>query len=193
MARDRTSSLSWVHIAYGAYAAASFAMFTAPSDAAGRSAAPDASCFTEIARGRGTDLVCSYPAWLADKERDELRRLTRDVLQDARCVVSVRITRALITSALIEANHTFEAPPQPVACEITTNGKPFQINATFAPRVVIKDGVAIDASPGLANVSGVNSYVAWPVVEYINRSATVRTEMIKMINTYLSMRVARHG
>ncbi len=87
----------------------------------------------------------------------------------------------------------FAAPPQPVRCELETSDKPITIEATFAPRVVIKDGVAVDATPGLANVTGVNSYLAWPVVEYVNRSATVRDEMLKMINAYLSMRVARRN
>lgn len=156
-------------------------------------AAPSATgrdCFTELARGRGADIVCEYPAWLTDQERDDLRRLTRELLQDARCTVSIKITRALVTRALTAANITFEAPPQPVACEITTSQQLVPIAATFAPRVVIKDGVAIDATPGMANVTGVNGYLAWPVVAYVNRSATVKTEMLKMINAYLALRVA---
>ncbi len=149
------------------------------------------NCFWELARGQGSELVCQYPAWLADKERDELRRLTRDMLQDAHCTVSIQIDRALVTHTLTEANYTFEAPPQPVTCDIATKESSIPINATFAPRVVIKGGVATDATPGMANVTGVNSYLAWPVVEYVNRSATIRAEMLKMINAYLAMRVAR--
>lgn len=151
------------------------------------------NCFWELARGQGADLVCDYPAWLADKERAELRRITRDTLQDAHCTVSIRIARHLVARALTEADHTFQAPPQPVTCAITTREKPIEIQATFAPRVVIKDGIAIDASPGLAGVTGVNGYLAWPVVEYVNRSATVKGEMLNMINSYLSLRVARQG
>ena len=151
------------------------------------------NCFWELARGTGTELACDYPAWLADQERADLRRITRDMLRDARCNVSIRIERSIVARALKQADYVFAAPPQPVRCELETSDKPITIEATFAPRVVIKDGVAVDATPGLANVTGVNSYLAWPVVEYVNRSATVRNEMLKMINTYLSMRVARRN
>ena len=146
------------------------------------------NCFWELARGQGADLICQYPAWLADKERDEMRRLTRDTLKDARCTVSIKIARSLLKRALTETNMTFEAPPQSVACEVTTGETAIPVEATFSPRVVIKGGVAITATPGLANVTGVNDYLAWPVVEYVNRSATVRTEMLKMINAYLNLR-----
>jgi hypothetical protein len=164
-----------------------------PIEAAGPAKTVTRNCFQELASGRGPEFVCQHPAWLADKERDDLRRLTRDMLQDARCVVSIKIARSLVTRALSESDHTFEAPPQPVACEIATSDRPIPITATFAPRVVIKDGVAVDATPGMANVTGVNSYLAWPVVEYVNRSATVKSEMLKMINAYLGMRVAGRG
>jgi hypothetical protein len=151
------------------------------------------NCFWELARGQGSELVCAYPAGLAEQERSEQRRLTRERLQDARCTVSIRIARAVVARALNEPDHVFQAPPQPVVCEITTRTKPFTIEATFAPRVVIKDGIAVDATPGLADVTGVNGYLAWPVVQYINRSATVRGGMLEMINSYLALRLARHG
>jgi hypothetical protein len=170
-------------------------MLAGPTSLIAEAASPpkvtSGNCFQELARGRGTDLVCQYPAWLSDKERDDLRRLTRELLQDARCTVSITIARSQVMQALTQPDHTFEAPPQPVVCELTTSDQPIPISATFAPRVVIKDGVAVDATPGMANVTGVNSYLAWPVVEYVNRSATVKGEMLKMINAYLSLKVAR--
>jgi hypothetical protein len=170
---------------------AALSVGAAPGDAAGRGKKPEvANCFWELARGRGSELVCVHPVWLADNERADLRRLTREWLQDARCTVQIRIARHLVMHALADPNYTFAAPPQPVACEISTRDKPVLIDATFAPRVVIKGGVAVDATPGLADVTGVNGYLAWPVVEYVNRSATVKGEMLKMINAYLSMRIA---
>ncbi len=90
------------------------------------------NCLWELARGRGSELKCDYPAWLAEKERGELRRLTRERLQDARCTVSIAIDRALVSRAMNEADFVFEAPPQPVACEIATRDKPFQIEARLS-------------------------------------------------------------
>ena len=117
--------------------------------------------------------------WLADKERAEMRRLTREMLQDAHCTVSIRIARSPLARALTEANYTFEAPAQPVECDLTTKDNTITISATFAPRVIIKDAVAADATPGMADVVGVYSYLAWPVVEYVNRSTTVRTALFR--------------
>lgn len=151
------------------------------------------NCFWQLAQARGRDLVCDYPTWLADKEREDLRRLTREMLQDARCTVSIKIARALVVEALTAPDLVFEAPPQPVVCEIVTKESVVPIKATFAPRVVIKDGVAVDATPGMANVTGVNGYLAWPVIEYVNRSETVKIEMLSLINAYLMMRVSGRG
>ena len=48
-----------------------------------------------------------------------------------------------------------------------------------------KDGKAIEATPGLADVKGVNNYLAWPVVQYVNYAPGIRKEMLRMINAYL--------
>jgi hypothetical protein len=121
---------------------------------------------------------------LTETERADIRRLSRGLLQDARCSVKVRVARALVATALTQPDVTFEAPPQPVTCDITTKNGGFPIAATFAPRVVFKGGVAVEGTPGLANVTGVNRYFAWPVVQYVNRSAGIRTSMLEMINLY---------
>ncbi len=111
-----------------------------------------------------------------------MRRLTRERLQNASCRVTVRISRDLVQPALTEANHMFNAPPQPVVCTIQTRDSTFDVTGTFAPNVTFKDGVAVSASPGLANVKGVNTYLAWPVVQYVNYSPGIRREMIAIIN-----------
>lgn len=130
------------------------------------------------------EISCEYTALLTDQERADMRRLTRDRLQHAVCHVTVRVDRALVQPALTEANHIFNAPPQPVTCKITTRDSTFDITGTFAPQVTFKDGVAISASPGLANIEGVNRYLAWPVVQYVNYSPGIRRDMIAMINAY---------
>ena len=113
-----------------------------------------------------------------------MRRLTRERLKDASCRVTVRVSRDLVQPALTEPNHVFNAPPQPVVCTITTRDSTFDVTGTFAPHVTFKDGIAVTATPGLANVKGVNSYLAWPVVQYVNYSPGIRREMISIINVY---------
>ncbi len=113
-----------------------------------------------------------------------MQRLTRGLLQDASCLVKVKIARALVEPALTQADHVFEATPQPVDCEIKTKEGGFPITATFAPKVMFKGGTATEGTPGLANVTGVNKYLAWPVVQYVNSAPGIRKSMLEIINRY---------
>ncbi|MEQ1716922.1 MAG: hypothetical protein ABL907_13190 [Hyphomicrobium sp.] len=140
------------------------------------------ACIAAVANGKDTEIICDYRAFLTDAERADMRRLSRGLLQDAACRVTVRIARKQVEEALSRPDHVFEAPPQPVRCDITTKDGSFPINATFAPRVVFKGGLAVEATPGLANVTGINRYLAWPIVQYVNRSPGVRRDMIQIIN-----------
>lgn len=141
-------------------------------------------CFRELRLGTSTNLACAHPVRLTEKERADLRRVTRELLLDARCTVAVTIARQLVTDALTQREHVFQAPPQPVVCEIETKDGMLAIRGTFAPRVVFKNDEAVEGSPGLANVTGVNAYLAWPVVEYVNRAPGIRHELLRMINAY---------
>jgi len=146
---------------------------------------PERDCLRQLAERRGPEIACEHPAWLTVEERADLRRLTRERLQDAGCLVKVRITRQLVDDALASPDSTFEAPPQPVTCEIKTRDGAMTITGSFAPRVVFKAGRAVEATPGLANVEGVNAYLAWPVVQYVNRAPGIQAQMIEMINAWL--------
>lgn len=143
------------------------------------------SCLKAVSHQQGDEILCDYMALLTDEERDDMRRLSRGLLQDASCLVTIRIARALVEPALTAQDHVFQSPPQPVKCDIKTkNGGGFPITATFAPVVTFKAGLAVAGTPGLANVEGINSYLAWPVVVYVNRSARIRNAMLEIINIY---------
>ncbi len=168
-----------------ALAALAATVWAAPALAAGANmdqhlAKPE--CFDALRQSGGTRLSCEHHAWMTDDERADVVKLTRGYLQDARCTVTVDIERRLVDEALAASDRVFEAPPQPVLCELQTSGGPMKIGGTFSPRVVFKDGFAIDATPGLANITGVNSYLAWPVVAYINGAKNIKSEMAAMIN-----------
>jgi hypothetical protein len=160
---------------------------TSPAAAASKTRAipqEPLSCFAALGRSGDPHINCTHQTWMTPQEQADVRRLTRDYVLDAKCKVQVSIPRSDVEAALAASDRVFAAPPQPVICEIITSGGPMPIAATFAPNVVFKDGFAVSATPGLANVTGVNSYLAWPVVEYVNRSATIGDEMVRMINAY---------
>lgn len=141
-------------------------------------------CFWQLEHGRTNEIDCLYPAELSERERADLRKLTRDMLQDARCVVAIRIEREALTPVIAAEAHVFEAPPQPVRCEIFTKDGPKTITGSFTPRVEIRDGRAVDATPGLGNIEGVPNYLAWPVVQYVNRSGAIRANVLEFVNAY---------
>ena len=159
-----------------------------PAMAAGAS---DRDCFHQLEKGRGPELVCEFPTRLTDDERRDLRSVSRELIQDATCVVSIRIDRRLVEEALAAEDMVFETPPQPVRCEITTRESKVPITAVFAPRVVITGGEAIEASPGLAQVAGVSSVLAWPVVQYVNRAGNIQDGMLAVINAYRTLSSSR--
>ncbi len=155
-----------------------------PAVAAG---ANDRDCFHQLEKGRGPELVCEFPTKLTDDERRDLRSVSRDLVQDAICVVSIRIDRRLVEEALAADDIVFEAPPQAVRCEITTRESMVPVTASFAPRVVITGGEAVEASPGLGQVAGVSSVLAWPVVQYVNRAGNIQDGMLAVINAYRTL------
>lgn len=141
-------------------------------------------CFEELERGTSTEFTCTYPVALAEQERVDLKRITREYLQDVNCAVTVKIDRGIVERAVGDNNYDFQAPPQPVTCDVKTKSSNVHITATFAPKVKFKDGQAIEGTPGLDNIAGVTRILSWPVKQYVNRAPHVRETMLKIINAY---------
>lgn len=157
----------------------------APAAAASPKNVPEKQqCLWQLIEGTDPLIDCIHPAWLTTEEQADVRRLTRDHLRNASCAVSVKISRAEIERALAAAEHVFQSPPQPVTCDLETSRGKVTITGTFSPRVVFKGGVAVEATPGLADIKGVNTYLAWPVVHYVNYAERISKTMLLMINAY---------
>ncbi|MEQ1647600.1 MAG: hypothetical protein ABL898_03350 [Hyphomicrobiaceae bacterium] len=153
------------------------------------SAADPRDCFEDLQRGTSPEIVCNFPVVPSEKERAELEKQTKGYVKNANCTVAIRIDRALIMSVLANPDHVFQAPPQPVQCNVTTQLRKdvatTPIKGTFAPRVVFKGGEAVEASPGMANVEGVSRVLSWPVVTYVNNGGMVRKGMLQVVNAWV--------
>jgi hypothetical protein len=143
-----------------------------------------ADCFELFTKGKGPEIACNFPTRMTEKEREEARSITRGVLTDASCVVAIRIERQLIDQALSASDLVFTAPPQPVQCDLITAKSTIKITGTFAPRITFKDGQAVDATPGLADVKGVTRVISLPVELWVNKGGTIREGMVKVVNAY---------
>ena len=157
--------------------------------AAPAAAAKPSDCFDDLMRGRSAEIVCSFPLQPNAQERAELEKQSRGYVKSAECTVSIRIQRALITAAIENQEHVFQAPAQPVQCTVTALWdkavKVIPITATFAPKIIIKGGVATDANPGLADVTGVPRALSWPVEAWVNSGVGIKGNRLKVINAWL--------
>lgn len=154
----------------------------APTAPAGTSAA-DPDCFEEFLNGSGTDIVCTFPTRMSADEKAEVEKVTRGYLKDARCDVAIRMPRKLVADALAATgDHVFEAPAQKSHCEVVTSKASFPVDMTFAPKVVFKGGVAIEATPNLDNVTGVPKALWWPVAYWVNSSNMIEETTLKIVN-----------
>lgn len=155
-------------------------------------AAEPRDCFDELENGTSAEFVCTYPVALAEQERADLKRITREYLQDVTCSVKVRIDRGMVERAVQDVDYEFQSPPQPVTCDVKTSKSTVHITATFAPRVVFKGGQAIEGTPGLENITGVTRILSWPVKQYVNRAPHVRNTMVKIVNAYRKYWAEKH-
>lgn len=145
----------------------------------------EADCWQQFMESRSPEISCGFPAVMEKADREQVQKITRQLLKDAQCQITIKLERALLDAAVQAPDHTFVAPPQPVACEIDTSRGKLPVTFTFAPKIEIKAGKAVKATPGMANVTGVNSWLAWPVVVYINASGSIQDVMLRVVNAYL--------
>jgi hypothetical protein len=165
-------------------------------------AASMSDCFADLERGTTPEIMCEFPLQPSAAEKAEMEKQTSGYLKDASCVVSIRIARSAVWAAVETPDYLFVSPPQPVTCKITMPGKTgpgkigdtiIDVTGTFAPKVTIKDGQAIQATPGLGEVKGVSRVISWPAVAYINRAGFLRTGMLKVVNAWLGHMRATKG
>lgn len=154
-----------------------------PAATAPAASAPD-DCFEQLENGTGAEIACEVPLRLSAEEQGELEKGSRGYVKNVACRLSVRIVRAEVQAAIAARDIVYESAPQPVACTVTTHKSSFDITATFAPRFVVSDDVAVEATPGLANVKGVTRVLSWPVVQFVNRWPSIRNGLLQIVNAY---------
>lgn len=139
-------------------------------------------CFEDLEKGTRAEIVCYFPLKLSPIEQAELEKGSRGYIKNVDCTMTIKVARSLVEAAITASDHVFQSPEQPVSCTVTTHKSSFDITATFAPRVVFKGDVAVEASPGLANVKGVSRVISWPVVQFVNRWPSIRKGLMQVVD-----------
>ena len=142
-------------------------------------------CFWQLTKGNGDKIECDFPVRMTEAELKKVQEITRGVLKDAHCNMAVDIDRKLIQAAMDNADHVFEPPAQPVTCQIMTTKKDFSLNMHFKPRVIFKQGKAIEATPGMGATARTTRVISWPVRKWVNSSDEIEDAMVRIINAYL--------
>jgi len=145
----------------------------------------EADCWVQFMESNSKEIACAFPALMEEKDRASIAKLTRELFKDASCQITIKLERALIEDAVKTPDLLFVTPPQPVTCEVKTSRGDVPMAFTFTPKIEIKGGKAVKASPGMGNVTGVNSWLAWPVVAYVNSAGSIQDVMLRVVNAYL--------
>ncbi len=151
----------------------------------------EADCWVQFMESDSKEISCSFPALMEPEDRESIAKLTRQMFKDASCQITIKLERVLIDEAIKAPDLAFVAPAQPVACEVKTSRSDLQVAFTFSPKITIKGGKAVKATPGMGGVTGVNSWLAWPVVAYINSTGSIQDVMLRVVNAYLERKRER--
>jgi hypothetical protein len=137
----------------------------------------------------GLDLSCELSqTWYKEEIAEAVKkgRLTWP-FGDARCSVQVDIGRALLVKALTQPNYTLKIPPQPVMCEIGTEGSREEVKANMAPEIRFKDGKATSVSLGVQNIEGnaIVRNVVWAAWKIEANFGFFQDDFVKGVNKYI--------
>lgn len=158
-------------------------LLASPLSAAGEETPPSPDCFQAFLEEAGEEIRCVFPTRMSADERAEVAKVTRGLLKDASCEVQIKLPRKLVADALAATgDHVFEAPAQTSHCEVVTAKATFPVDMTFAPKVTFEDGVAVEATPNLDNVTGVPKALWWPVAYWVNSSSMIEEATLKIVN-----------
>lgn len=107
---------------------------------------------------------------------------------DARCSGSLDISRSLLAPAITEASFTLKVPPQPVRCEVDTEGGRHELKANMAPEIDFKDGKATTVSLGIQDIEGnaVVRNVVWAAWKFESTFGFFHEDFVKGVNDYIA-------
>ena len=106
---------------------------------------------------------------------------------DARCVVHLHITRALLVTALTAKAYKLWVPPHTAECVVEQSGQMKTIKATLAPKIEFKNGrvekiwINLQGMEGTSSITGLLSAGA----TLVDSTGLFHSQMIKEANKYI--------
>jgi hypothetical protein len=106
---------------------------------------------------------------------------------DARCLVHLQITRALLITALTAKAYKLWVPPHTAECVVEQSGQMKTIKATLAPKIEFKNGrvekiwINLQGMEGTSSITGLLSAGA----TLVDSTGLFHSQMIKEANKYI--------
>lgn len=107
---------------------------------------------------------------------------------DARCSVTLQITRASIVSAITSRKtHKFWVPPHTANCVVEEGGQLKSLKATLEPKIEFKNGQAEKIWINLRHVEGAASIKDWVslAASLTDKTGIFHRQMLKSVNRYI--------
>lgn len=114
---------------------------------------------------------------------------------DARCSITLRITRASIVAAITSRKtHKFWVPPHTANCVVEEGGQLKSLKATLEPKIEFKGGQAEKIWINLRHVEGAASIKDWIslAASLTDKTGIFHRQMLKSVNRYIYRDCPRH-
>jgi hypothetical protein len=145
----------------------------------------------------GDDFKCRLSkTWAQSTIKGGETKTVRWGFGDARCSVSLKLSRADVVDALTKPEHTIELPLHAVKCEIVRENEVKSVSALLAPKLQFKDGKAKKVWINLDKIDGPADIKAtvWTAANLEDSLGIFHKGMIKSINKFMHKQCAeRYG
>ena len=137
----------------------------------------------------GPDLACDLDqTWYKEEITEAVKKGRISwIFGDARCSMTLSVSRALLTPALTKDSYELKVPPQPVSCEIDTKDGRHEVKANMAPEIEFEHGKATEVSLGIQDITGtaVVRNVVWAAWKFENTFGFFQDDFIRGVNKYI--------
>lgn len=108
---------------------------------------------------------------------------------DARCSMTLAVSRALLAPALTEASYKLKVPPQPVRCEVDNGDRRHEVKGNMAPEIEFEGGKAKSVSLGLQDIDGnvVVRNAVWAAWKFESTFGFFQKDFVKAVNDYIGV------
>jgi hypothetical protein len=137
----------------------------------------------------GPDLQCALTkTWARSTLKEADHSQVTWGFGDARCTVDIKISRALLVTAITSPKtYKLWVPAHTANCMVEENGRPHLLKATLEPKIVFKGGKAEKIWINLRHVEGTASIRDWmsAAAQLTDSIGIFHHAMLKSVNGYI--------